>query len=121
MIKDILIYNKMETRTLAIDKELYEEAQRFANSKGADLTKLVEAYLKSLLKEEGVEGYENIEIPTFYIDEKSQFIKTSPCSIPRSKGTLCCYCLKFLIMFLESILMSQMSIRKIVFVSSSYL
>ena len=60
------IYNKMETRTLAIDKELYEEAQRFANSKGADLTKLVEAYLKSLLKEEGVEGYENIEIPTFY-------------------------------------------------------
>lgn len=86
MIKDILIYNKMETRTLAIDKELYEEAQRFANSKGADLTKLVEAYLKSLLKEEGVEGYENIEIPTFYIDEKSQFIKTSPCSIPRSKG-----------------------------------
>lgn len=40
MIKDILIYNKMETRTLAIDKELYEEAQRFANSKGADLTKL---------------------------------------------------------------------------------
>lgn len=111
----------METRTLAIDKELYEEAQRFANSKGADLTKLVEAYLKSLLKEEGVEGYENIEIPTFYIDEKSQFIKTSPCSIPRSKGTLCCYCLKFLIMFLESILMSQMSIRKIVFVSSSYL
>ena len=68
MIKDILIYNKMETRTLAIDKELYEEAQRFANSKGADLTKLVEAYLKSLLKEEGVEGYENIEIPTFYID-----------------------------------------------------
>ena len=53
MIKDILIYNKMETRTLAIDKELYEEAQRFANSKGADLTKLVEAYLKSLLKEEG--------------------------------------------------------------------
>lgn len=52
----------METRTLAIDKELYEEVQRFANSKGADLTKLVEAYLKSLLKEEGVEGYENIDV-----------------------------------------------------------
>ena len=60
----------METRILDIDKELYEEAQRFANSKGADLTKLVEDYLKSLLKEEGVEGYENIEIPTLYIDEE---------------------------------------------------
>lgn len=78
MIKDILIYNKMETRTLAIDKELYEEAQRFANSKGADLTILVEAYLKSLLKEEGVEGYENIEIPTFYIDEKKPIYKNVP-------------------------------------------
>lgn len=60
----------METRTLAIDKGLYEEAQRFANCKGVDLTKLVEAYLKSLLKEEGMEGYENIEIPTLYIDEE---------------------------------------------------
>ena len=39
----------------------------------------------------------------------------SPCSISRSKGTLCFYYLKFLVMFLESILMSQMSIRKIVF------
>lgn len=58
----------METRILAIHKELYEEAQRFANCKGADLTILVEAYLKSLLKEEGVEGYENIEIPTLYIE-----------------------------------------------------
>lgn len=60
----------METRILAIHKELYEEAQRFANCKGADLTILVEAYLKSLLKEEGVEGYEKIEIPTLYIDEE---------------------------------------------------
>lgn len=35
---------------MAIDKELYEEAQRFANRKGADLTKLVEDYLKVCLK-----------------------------------------------------------------------
>ena len=43
----------METKTLAIDKALYEEAQRYASSKGTDLTTLVEAYLRSLLKNEG--------------------------------------------------------------------
>ena len=68
----------METRTLAIDKELYEEAQIFANSKGADLTKLVEAYLKSLLKEEGVEGYENIEILHFILMKKKPIYKNVP-------------------------------------------
>ena len=47
--------------------------------------------------------------------KKKPIHKTSPCSIPQSKGTLCCYCLKFLVMFLGFILMSQMSIRKIVF------
>ena len=34
------------------------------------LDKTCWAYLKSLLKEEGVEGYENIEISTLYIDEE---------------------------------------------------
>ena len=38
---------------MAIDKALYEEAQRYASSKGTDLTTLVEAYLRSLLKNEG--------------------------------------------------------------------
>lgn len=60
----------METKTLAINKTLYEEAQRYASSKGTDLRTLVETYLRSLLKEEGVEGYENIEVLTLYIDEE---------------------------------------------------
>lgn len=46
----------METKALAIDKALYEEAQRYASSKGTDLTTLVEDYLRSLLKNEGEDG-----------------------------------------------------------------
>lgn len=40
----------METKALTLDKYLFEDAQRYASRKGTDLTKLVEAYLKRLLK-----------------------------------------------------------------------
>ena len=46
----------METKTLEIDKALYEEVQRYASNKGTDLRTLVETYLRSLLKNEAEEG-----------------------------------------------------------------
>lgn len=46
----------METKALEIDKALYEEAQRYASSKGTDLRTLVETFLRSLPKNEAEEG-----------------------------------------------------------------
>ena len=42
----------METKALTLDKYLFEDAQKYASRKGTDLTKLVESYLKRLLKKE---------------------------------------------------------------------
>ena len=53
----------METKALTLDKYLFEDAQRYASRKGTDLTKLVEAYLKRLLKKEKKMEHEEIEIP----------------------------------------------------------
>lgn len=53
----------METKALTLDKYLFEDAQRYASRKGTDLTKLVEAYLKRLLKKEKKMEHEKIEIP----------------------------------------------------------
>lgn len=43
-VNKIFIYHIMETKTLAIDKTLYEEAQRYASRKGTDLTTLVSCH-----------------------------------------------------------------------------
>ena len=56
MLTRLLFTHIMETKTLEIDKALYEEVQRYASSKGTDLTTLVEDYLRSLLKNEGEDG-----------------------------------------------------------------
>lgn len=53
----------METEVLTLDKYLFEDAQRYASSKGTDLTKLVESYLKRLLKKEKKVEHEDFEIP----------------------------------------------------------
>ena len=53
----------METKALTLDKYLFEDAQKYASRKGTDLTKLVEAYLKRLLKKEKKMEHEEIEIP----------------------------------------------------------
>ena len=56
MLTRLLFTHIMETKTLEIDKALYEEAQRYASSKGTDLRTLVETFLRSLLKNEAEEG-----------------------------------------------------------------
>ncbi|WP_308230744.1 DUF6364 family protein [uncultured Prevotella sp.] len=56
MLTRLLFTHIMETKTLEIDKALYEEVQRYASSKGTDLRTLVETYLRSLLKNEAEEG-----------------------------------------------------------------
>lgn len=53
----------METKVLTLDKYLFEDAQKYANRKGTDLTKLVESYLKRLLKKEKKVEHEELEIP----------------------------------------------------------
>ena len=53
----------METKVLTWDKYLFEDAQKYANRKGTDLTKLVESYLKRLLKKEKKVEHEELEIP----------------------------------------------------------
>ena len=62
-IYNIIIGHNMETKALTLDKYLFEDAQRYASRKGTDLTKLVEAYLKRLLKKEKKMEHEEIEIP----------------------------------------------------------
>ena len=56
MLTRLLFTHIMETKTLEIDKALYEEAQRYASSKGTDLRTLVETFLRSLPKNEGEDG-----------------------------------------------------------------
>ena len=56
MLTRLLFTHIMETKTLEIDKALYEEVQRYTSSKGTDLRTLVETYLRSLLKNEAEEG-----------------------------------------------------------------
>lgn len=56
MLTRLLFTHIMETKTLEIDKALYEEVQRYASSMGTDLRTLVETYLRSLLKNEAEEG-----------------------------------------------------------------
>ena len=53
----------METKVLTLDKYLFEDAQKYANRKGTDLTKLVESYLKRLLKKEKKVEHEELDIP----------------------------------------------------------
>lgn len=53
----------METKVLTLDKYLFEDAQKYANRKGTDLTKLVESYLKRLLKKEKNVEHEELDIP----------------------------------------------------------
>ena len=53
----------METKLLTLDKYLFEDAQKYANRKGTDLTKLVESYLKRLLKKEKKVEHEELDIP----------------------------------------------------------
>ena len=48
----------METKVLT-----FEDAQKYANRKGTDLTKLVESYLKRLLKKEKKVEHEELDIP----------------------------------------------------------
>ena len=53
----------METKVLTLDKYIFEDAQKYANRKGTDLTKLVESYLKRLLKKEKKVEHEELDIP----------------------------------------------------------
>ena len=53
----------METKVLTLDKYLFEDAQKYANRKGTDLTKLVESYLKRLLKKEKKVEHEELDMP----------------------------------------------------------
>ena len=53
----------METKVLTLNKYLFEDAQKYANRKGTDLTKLVESYLKRLLKKEKKVEHEELDIP----------------------------------------------------------
>ena len=57
----------METGILTLDKYLFEDAQKYAFKKGTDLTKLVESYLKNLLKKEKKAEQEKLDVPDFVI------------------------------------------------------
>lgn len=67
MLTRLLFTHIMETKTLEIDKPLYEEAQRYASSKGTDLRTLVETFLRSLPKNEGEDGGDYKSSPFFIV------------------------------------------------------